>query len=369
VKKKSKQNQKKKNRKNRLLKSVKIFFVCLLIFATYLLYQVSKGRDLNAISIKLDNSVGKILLARGVSQINIIERFQTEEQKGKSKWVKFTKKIKTTGKEYRTILQDIEKITEELSLVILSLSETKKYATLEIGLSDKTLNKITFQFKTKDNLLAIIVDDLGYSKNIKSFIELDVPITYAILPGLPYSEMLAKEFMRSEIPYILHMPMEPEGYPKTNPGKIALLTDMGNSKVHQTLKRALDNVYGAQGLNNHMGSRFTADPNSMKNMLKFLKREGLFYVDSRKTGKTVGYGLAKKLGVQTIINNFYIDNKDDAEYLNKRMKALKSMALKRKKTVAICHITRKNTAKALKSYIPEFKSAGIEFVEIRELLE
>ncbi|MFH1414559.1 MAG: divergent polysaccharide deacetylase family protein [Elusimicrobiota bacterium] len=361
--------KKKSKRANKYFSAFKILGVILCLFSLYAVYRISTHTDLTDISLNLEKTVNIQLIEHGVDSSDIIEKYQTEKKSGNTSWIEYTKKIRIARSRFSGLKKKLESIARTDSLDIKDVTSDTGSPGLDIGIEGFILNSIRFELVEDKNRVAIVVDDLGYTKNIQAFIELDIPVTYAILPGLKYSNFLAKELKRSGLPFILHMPMEPEGYPGIDPGEIALLTDMDEEKIEKTLDRALESVEGAPGLNNHMGSRFTSNPEKMRILLEILKRKGLFFVDSATSNNTTGFKTASELGVRTAKNSFYIDNKDDYDYIMSRLEKLKRTASSNMKTVAICHITRKNTVKALAYFLEELKKADIEFVTVEELLE
>ena len=64
----------------------------------------------------------------------------------------------------------------------------------------------------------------------------------------------------------------------------------------QLLDAAFASVPGAMGMNNHMGSKATADPALMTDVIGYLKSHGLLFIDSRTTADTVGARIAQEHG-------------------------------------------------------------------------
>lgn len=368
----SKIRKKQKNqKKNRVrLKLVKVLAVIFLFVGAYHIIKTISPRDINSHSIKIDNILKVALHTNNISQDNILQSYQIEKSDKDAEWIQFVKTILIERDNYKIIKDKFSRIAGKNGFQI-SYNEKKYNAILTVSKNSKPINILVFKFKTSNNLLAIIVDDVGYTKNIRNFLELDIDLTYAIIPGLSYSGFLADEFSRSDIPYILHMPMEPENIKENNPGNIAFFSGMSLAEIKLTLDKALSSVKGAQGLNNHMGSKFTSDPVSVEKLMQILKEKNMFFVDSTTTNKSVGYEKAKEFGILTAKNMFFIDNKSDYKSLSDRLKKLKKIVKKNKITVAICHMTRKNTPKALKYFINEIRREGlnVDFVPLTEVLE
>ncbi|MBN2407709.1 MAG: divergent polysaccharide deacetylase family protein [Elusimicrobia bacterium] len=333
----------------------------------YLVFETTRVKDLSRHSIELEHEVNRVLTESGVTLDQILQKYQTEEERDYKRWVRFTKEVQVKDSAAPALAEKLIKIAAPP----YKAEHAKKPDREEIRFYYKGIhiNEVLLKILRPQNVVAIIVDDLGQKKSIREFMELDVPVTYAIIPGLPYSKFLAHELKNSGIPYILHMPMEPESYPEDDPGDMALFAGMSREKIEELLEAALLSVPGAPGMNNHMGSRFTSDFKSVSALLDILKKKGMFFIDSATAKKRIALEYAKKIGLPAAENEFYIDNKDDYDYVVKRLKKLQAIALKNARTIAICHITRKNTAKALKDYLPEMIRSGVRFVPVAEVLE
>jgi polysaccharide deacetylase 2 family uncharacterized protein YibQ len=163
--------------------------------------------------------------------------------------------------------------------------------------------------------------------------------------------------------------MEPEGYPQTDPGSGALFVSMGSSQIESTILRDLKTVPGVSGVSNHEGSRFTANREKMVEALSVLKREGLFFFDSKTSRHSVGEEVARELGIPALSNQVFLDTKDEYKAICRQLEKLRRRALKFGTGIAIGHVQRKFTSDALAEYIPKFKEDGIEFVSLSELLK
>ena len=109
---------------------------------------------------------------------------------------------------------------------------------------------------------------------------------------------------------MLHLPMEPNG--RADPGPNALLVALTDSELRQRVTTALDSFDGYVGVNNHMGSRFTAYRPGMETVLRQFKARGLLFLDSRTTAQTVGDQVAQELGVPSVARNVFLDDDEMA---------------------------------------------------------
>ena len=123
-------------------------------------------------------------------------------------------------------------------------------------------------------LVAIIIDDLGYDKKIaKKFSDLNVLLTFSILPYSPFKKSIARLARDKGFGIMLHLPMEPVEYPDVNPGPGSLLISMTPDQLIQQLEKDIDAVPFIKGVNNHMGSKMTAESGQMYQIFSVLKKK------------------------------------------------------------------------------------------------
>ncbi len=186
--------------------------------------------------------------------------------------------------------------------------------------------------------VAIIIDDIGYDRKLaRQFLALDIPLTFAVLPESPFQQSLVKEIRARGREIMLHQPMEPEEYPQVNPGPGALLAAMPPDALIAQLNRNLDALPGVKGINNHMGSRLTAESTRMYQVFSVLKERRLFFVDSRSTVATVCRPSARLFQVPFAERDVFLDHFQEAGFVRKQFKELMREAKKHGQAVAIGH--------------------------------
>lgn len=216
--------------------------------------------------------------------------------------------------------------------------------------------------------VAIIVDDMGSSlQEAQALMNINVPLTFAIIPGLPRVREVAEAAHAKGYPVMLHLPMEPQGYPQQRLESNGLLLALSDDEISSRMESYIRGVPHAVGANNHMGSRFTEDTGKMRVVLNQLKARGLFFVDSRTTPRSVGLSLARQLEIDAAGRNVFLDNIQDVEAIRGQLDQLAALARKRGSAIAICH-PRKTTIQALASALPAMRNEGITFVTVAELV-
>jgi polysaccharide deacetylase 2 family uncharacterized protein YibQ len=203
--------------------------------------------------------------------------------------------------------------------------------------------------------VAIIIDDIGYDRQLlRQFLSLDIPLTFAVLPESPFQQRMVKEIHSRGREIMLHQPMEPEEYPQVNPGPGALLASMAPDDLIAQLNRNLDALPGVKGINNHMGSRLTAESARMYQVFSVLKERQLFFVDSRSTVATVCRPSARMFQVPFAERDVFLDHYQDAVFVRKQFRELLREADKHGQAVAIGH-PYPVTVKIFKEFLPTLK--------------
>jgi len=217
--------------------------------------------------------------------------------------------------------------------------------------------------------VAIIIDDIGYDlAPLNELLEIDAPITFAILPHLAHSVDAAEILHRQGREILLHLPMEPQNYPEEKPGRGALFLWMNEEEISQQVEEGLNAVPYIIGVNNHMGSRFMEDRTKLSAVLRQIKERGLFFVDSQTTRYSKGRELAEEIGLRFAARDLFIDNGQDykatfqilIDLLNKRNV---------RKTIIISGHPYSTTIKALKEALPLLKAKGVEIIPVSDLPE
>jgi polysaccharide deacetylase 2 family uncharacterized protein YibQ len=217
--------------------------------------------------------------------------------------------------------------------------------------------------------VAIIIDDLGGGGSVThDLLEVNRPLTFSILPHLPRSRRIANEAFEGGQEVMLHLPMEPYGYPKTNPGPGAIFMEMAPHEIITKLLDDLKTISHVKGVNNHMGSRMTEDENMMEIILREIQTEGLFFIDSRTTQKSVAYRVARRLGMRAAYRQVFLDNVNELGYIKAQLRLLAKAALDQGQAIGIGH-PRRNTVRAIREAIASFESQGIKLVHASALVE
>jgi hypothetical protein len=160
--------------------------------------------------------------------------------------------------------------------------------------------------------VAIIIDDIGYDlKPVKELLKINADLTFAILPFCTHTREAAEMFHRAHRETLLHLPMEPVSYPREKPGNGALFTDMNDEELIFQLEKDIADVPYISGVNNHMGSKFMMDEKKLTLVFNKLKKNNLFFVDSRTSADSKAFVTAEKVGLPVAARKIFLDNNRD----------------------------------------------------------
>lgn len=218
--------------------------------------------------------------------------------------------------------------------------------------------------------VAVLVDDFGHSlaRLPRAFLELEHPITVAILPGLRSSRRVLTEARRAGKQAFLHLPMEPGEGNGPGPGDEAVLAGMDPGEVEALVERCLDELPGVQGVNNHMGSRATRGRPEMDAVMRVLARRGLVFVDSWTTSRSVAHEAARELGVPSLKNDLFLDaDTEDPDVVERRLHHLLDKARERGWALGITH-PNAHSLEALRRVLPTLDPADVVLVPVAELV-
>lgn len=216
--------------------------------------------------------------------------------------------------------------------------------------------------------VAIIIDDMGTNlKEVQALLSIGQPLTFSVIPSLAHAKDVAETAHQAGAEVMVHMPMEPEGYPKQRMEKIGLLLTMENGEITERVNSYFRTVPHAVGANNHMGSRFTQNAEKMAVVLEVLKGKGVYFVDSKTSPASVGYRAARTLGMRCASRQVFLDNVQDEALIGKQLAQVVAVARKRGSAIAICH-PHPATIRALKAMMPQLARDGVTFVPASALV-
>ena len=215
--------------------------------------------------------------------------------------------------------------------------------------------------------LAIILDDMGYDRAAAdAALTLSFPITLSVIPHLPLSAEVAEEAYRRGDQVLLHLPME-AGADQAKAEPIELRVGMNAEQVERDLDGMLETVPHAAGVNNHQGSRATADATLMAELMPALRERGLFFIDSRTTAATVARDTAERSGVRSASRKVFLDDMPKRDAILAQLDLAARDATRDGFAIAIGH-PHPETIAALVEAAPRLEARGVRFVFVSDVV-
>lgn len=220
--------------------------------------------------------------------------------------------------------------------------------------------------------IAVVFDDLGYTTDglARQLLELEAPLTFAVLPGLKESVAFAESAHARGHEVILHVPMEPIDLRHHDPGEDALYVDLDPEENRRRLRAFLQGLPFFAGVSNHMGSRCTADTELMELYLREIGRlgNGTYVLDSRTTPASVVPASARSVGVPWVASDLFLDHRaPGSPPPREQAERLLAIALRRGEAVGIGHV-RTGTIRALREALSLWREHGIQVVVLSDLV-
>lgn len=207
--------------------------------------------------------------------------------------------------------------------------------------------------------LVIIIDDVSYERDVKAIQSTGLPLVMSFLPPSPRHPSSAR-LAQQQNRYMLHLPLEAIDFNDEEPYTL----HVGDSE--ETIEKrvsALKELFpNARYFNNHTGSKFTGDRDSMERLIRVLKKEGIQFVDSRTIGKTKVPDVTAALGMRYIGRDVFLDHQDGVRNVKRQIKEAVEKAKEHGTAIAIGH-PRSDTIQALKEskeLLLEVQLVGIE---------
>lgn len=158
---------------------------------------------------------------------------------------------------------------------------------------------------------------------------------------------------------LLQIPLEPNDYPKVDPGPHTLLTTLPPEENMKRLQWLMSRYAGYVGVTNQMGSKFEATQDSLTPVLEEVKRRGLLYVDDGSVPASNTGQIGNTIGLDFAVASVQIDGGDVAKQLAK----LEATAKEKGAAIGVVKV-KLGTAKQLADWAAKLQSKGIVLVPV-----
>lgn len=212
--------------------------------------------------------------------------------------------------------------------------------------------------------ITLILDDAGENLELaKNFMDLPYPVIFSVWPRSSHAAAVAVLAHEKGLPVYLHQPMEALSHKgqKMDIGAGGLYTSMSYEEMREVIYKNILSVPYVQGVNNHMGSKFSLDKNAIIKFYKAVQEIKPYFLvlDSMTTPQSKIYRIGKENGFLVAKRDFFIDNETDKKSILKELDNAYELSRKHKPVVVIGHV-RKTTLQALKEW-QAYKDQNIVF--------
>ncbi len=214
--------------------------------------------------------------------------------------------------------------------------------------------------------IALIIDDLGYAFSAgQRVVGLPGPVACAVLPATPRGRELAELAAQHGKEVLLHLPLQAQKHDGAiEPG--VMLLDMSRREFANAFAENFASVPHISGVNNHRGSLLTRHPGHMGWLMEELRaRDGLFFVDSYTTHRSIALQAAKEAGVPAVRRDVFLDS--DRTAVASEFGRLLELARLHGSAIGIGH-PYPETLDYLEQVLPQLAAEGVDLVRVSELL-
>ncbi len=215
--------------------------------------------------------------------------------------------------------------------------------------------------------VSIVVDDLGalnptQNGTFTHTLFTQAPdITYAVLPGLTYTNAVMSDSNSKGIETMLHQPMEYYGLnpdPSLDPKRLYVANNSSEiiSRLNTNLESLAPYIWG---MNNHQGSLFSQYRTGLEVALGEIRNRNFYFLDSRTISDSVSYTIAKEKGILAAERDLFVDGSSQAntEELIKSV-AQRAIYAPNYNYVMICH-QRPETVPGILTALVALETSGV----------
>jgi polysaccharide deacetylase 2 family uncharacterized protein YibQ len=248
-------------------------------------------------------------------------------------------------------------------------SETKTAAVIPASVPAEKKTPIqpsNAQFKNP--VIAIVIDDMGLDRrHTAQIVALAAPITVAYMPYAEQLDQQTAQAWRAGHELMVHMPMEPGNLAQNNPGPDALLLKNAADENMRRLRKNLNAFNGYMGINNHMGSAFTVNRAAVTPILQELKKQGVWFLDSKTDARSVAATVAGEIGLPYAARDVFLDNVNSKAYVLQQLHQTERVARQKGFAIAIGH-PRSGTVQALAEWLPQLAQRNLTVVPLSSII-
>lgn len=176
--------------------------------------------------------------------------------------------------------------------------------------------------------IAIVVSGMGISESATSHAIETLPpeVTLSFAPYGPGLQDWIDKARAAGHEVLLELPMEPYGYPQSDPGPYTLLTALPEKENRARLNWLMSRFTGYAGVMNYQGARFSTSATALAPVLSTLNKRGLMYIDNGASARSLAPSIAEEEGLPFALADRIVDPQQSAEVISNSLDDLEVAA-------------------------------------------
>ncbi|MCL2063512.1 MAG: divergent polysaccharide deacetylase family protein [Candidatus Cloacimonetes bacterium] len=301
------------------------------------------------------------------NQVYVVDLFLIQARIGNIAQTELPRHERIYENQHETAFENNDQPTEMDNLVASLYTDTNNDSSFQTHNNFFESSSFThFESGSGMPILCIIVDDFGAYDGplLDAFAELDPAVTFAILPGLPFSQIAMRKAILSGREIIVHMPMEADT-DDVSPGHNAILSHYSSGAIYDRVVEYFTELNFALGANNHMGSKITSNQNLMRSVFRYFSERGIFFIDSRTTNDTIAREIAREMRIPFAERDLFLDSPDNTdEIMWERLRDLERLRDTQGMALVITHCFDRGRLQRLRAFIEEAQKMGFVLVPV-----
>lgn len=288
------------------------------------------------------------------------EKMSEDTKVAKEKRLALLKRLEKSVKEEKDVSKRLKEVLKKESKKPKKeyVSASHEFDGKPLSAEPKMVKRVQKRVVGKKPRLAIILDDVGTSSQVRAIKSLHIPITMSFLPPSKARPNTPRLAAREKI-YMIHLPMEAQNWSAEEPFTLRIHDSQSHISARiRELKRLFPK---AKFINNHTGSKFTSNEIAMNRLITALNDNGMHFIDSRTTAETKAPKVLKNFGQKYMARDVFLDHHMDKPYVLKQIKQAIKVAKAHGSAIAIGH-PHKNTLQALYESKNLLKDVDLVFI-------
>jgi polysaccharide deacetylase 2 family uncharacterized protein YibQ len=217
--------------------------------------------------------------------------------------------------------------------------------------------------------VAIVVGGLGLSQtgSQKAIRELPPEVTLGFAASGNSLQRWMQEARREGHEILLQVPLEPFGYPGTNPGPDTLLAGDPAKVNIDRLHRSMAKITNYTGIMNYLGGRFLSEQAALEPVMRDIGKRGLLFLDDASSAQSLSGGIAKAISAPQGFADVLLDGEVTEAAVLRKLDELERIARRNGQAIGVASAFDESIA-AISKWSREAGGRGIEIVGVSALV-